>query len=126
MDPIHYAVVKDGKIKVHNLARWTSCLSKLDGDVEIVVRKSRKIRSNQQNKLYWQYLNIISSDTGHMPEELHEYFKMKFNSAYIKFGQDEMKIGISTTNLDTKEFTDYLSKIYHLTGVPMPTNVEYE
>jgi hypothetical protein len=72
----------------------------------------RRVRSLSQNKLYYLWLNCISDETGNQVEDMHEFFKDRFIpwSSREVFGV-ELKIHATTTNLDTKEFTDYLEKI---------------
>ena len=73
---------------------------------------SPKGRSNQQNRYYWgAVLKAVSNHTGYSPDELHEFFKLKFNKEHISIGKDEVTIGKSTSSLQTMEFEQYLSKI---------------
>lgn len=69
-------------------------------------------RSNPQNRYYWGHvLPTISEHTGHSCEELHEIFKLKFNSVVAHIGKDEIIVGKSTASLKTMEFEHYLSRI---------------
>lgn len=91
--------------------------------MQVVISKPKDIRSLNQNKLYWKYLEFVEAETGNEQEDLHEYFKRKFlPPRWIKTKWEDLRVPASTTKLDKKEFTDYLSKIERLTGVPVPTN----
>ena len=83
----------------------------LDKGALIELREIKNKRSLSQNALYWLYLTCLEVETGNNREDLHEYFKYKLlNEDIIEiFGE---KIGrLSTTNLDTKQFTTYLTSI---------------
>ena len=65
-------------------------------------------RSNPQNKWYrGVVLEMISEETGHDPDDLHELFKYKFNSSEV-MGK---RVGKTTVNLTVKEFTEYVENI---------------
>lgn len=82
---------------------------------DVTVNIHRQIRSCPQNRLYWLWLNCISNETGNNPSDLHEYFGEKW------LPKIEVQIKgilyfpiirpISTTKLNTAEFTAYLDKI---------------
>jgi len=121
MTPTHAGIVKNGKLELLNRDRFLMWVGGLEGEVEVIVRKPKKDRTSQQNKLYWGYLDIISSDTGNTPDELHEFFKRKFLPPVFKVILGvEVRLPGSTTNLDTKQFGEYLLKIELLTGIPAP------
>ena len=86
-----------------------------DGEYEIVVRKPTKKpdpRSIQQNKYLWGVVyGMVSEETGHSDEEIHEIFKVLFLSKYVEIAGKEMRITRSTTELDTKEFDEYCESI---------------
>jgi len=68
-------------------------------------------RSNDQNALYWKMLEIISSETGHSKDELHEFFKQEFLGDKIEVMDKPFIFSRSTTKLKTDEFTKYLTDI---------------
>lgn len=80
---------------------------------------SGKNRSNQQNSYYWGVIiRELSEHTGYTSDEIHEVLKYKFISYPIVFHHKEIQsrdeeiyVCKSTTELDTKEMEDYLSKI---------------
>lgn len=79
----------------------------------IDIDKKKKLRSNQQNKLYWGLvLQTISLETGHNSEELHFFFKRMFlPRKYIKVGKKRLLAAPTTIKLNTQEFIDYVEKI---------------
>ena len=47
-------------------------------EVEIRIRIRSNNRSNEQNSLYWKWIEILSNDLGYTKTELHELIKYKF------------------------------------------------
>ncbi len=91
--------------------------------LEKVVHK----RSDNQNRLYWAYLGIISHDTGDDVNSLHEYFKRAFlPPQFITARGKEIRIPSSTTDLNKTEFSEYMTRIEVDTGIPVPDFSELE
>ena len=65
-----------------------------------------------QNRLYWLWLACICDETGGDRDEIHLELKRRFLPLKtVKGLLGEVTKPISTTELDTKQFTDYLEKI---------------
>ena len=101
------------------------------GLYSVTVAKYVKRRSMAQHRTMWMWINAMSEDTGHTPDELHEKFKVKFLGVEEKEVEGEiLRYPISTTTLDTKQFTEYLEKI-ELVAVdlgiilPYPDDIKY-
>ena len=82
------------------------------GDYLITIKKNRPIRSMSANKYYHVILNLIGIHTGHTHEQLHDICKKKFNYEVINLPKSGSEIhGMSTANLDTKEFAAYVNRV---------------
>ena len=79
--------------------------------VEIKVK--RKQRSMDQNRLYWMWLKCIMNETGEHKDRLHEFFKQHFLGVDERWVFDRWQVAVprSTTELDTKQMTDYLDRV---------------
>ena len=87
--------------------------------LEIHTRKPK--RTEQQNKYWWVYITLIGGETGHTPEEIHEWAKRMFlPPRYVKIMKTEMKLPASTPLLSKSEMSDYLDRISAATNVPLP------
>lgn len=77
------------------------------------IKKKRKIRSINQNSLYWLWLKCIWDETGNHKDTLHDYFAKKYlgQEQIMIFGKYPVSVNKTTTALDTKQFTDYLERI---------------
>ena len=122
----------------------------------VTIKPETKDRSKDQNRLYWLQLHFVEKQTGQDADSLHEIVKGKFVTKILmrdREGFAEMveairhlkAIGskeyesiaagvyklISTTILDTKQFTDYLRLVeaYMLSElgimVPVPDDLKY-
>lgn len=84
----------------------------LGGQHEIIVRKFVKKRSDDQNRLYFKLLELISKETGHDKDSLHEYFKKRYGIWDVEkiFGE-EIPVPLSTTKYGTKKFSEYMTQV---------------
>lgn len=83
-------------------------------------------RTENQNRYLWAYYTHIALETGHEPEEIHEWAKTKCLSSTIKevFG-DKVRMKKSTTDLSVSDFIEYVMKIEVETGIVMPPLINY-
>ncbi|MDR1897996.1 MAG: recombination protein NinB [Prevotellaceae bacterium] len=95
-------------------------VTKLPDDKQYIVKvkrkRKRKLRTIDQNRLYWACLSCIMHETGNDKDVLHEFFKQKFlgtQSRTFRLMDCEYSVAIpaSTTKLNTKEMTFYLERI---------------
>lgn len=93
----------------------------------VTIKEYKKNRSTSQNAVYWMWLEVISKDTGFTKDELHDRFRLQLFSEIddidptvertVKYKidgkiQDVTLTEItSSTELNTKQFTEYLQKI---------------
>jgi len=84
--------------------------------VDIVIKKHRKDRTNEQNSYYWSVVvPILADHFGHdNVEDMHEDLKLEFNPVESKI-EPGKKIGGTTTKMSTEEFmaseTSYVERI---------------
>lgn len=67
-----------------------------------------------QNGYYWAVvLPVISNETGHTSDDLHEIYKSKFSPKRVVRDIDgrEHVVPMSTSAMSTNEFTEYLDRI---------------
>lgn len=116
--PKFYAQIENGVLTHLDREAFTNYLKTLNGLVKIEVKPHKKIRSLNQNAYYHGVvLQIISEDTGHTPEELHDVFRKMFLSHTTKkvFGLTLDHLA-TTTDLTTVEFMNYIDRITALVG----------
>ncbi len=79
------------------------------------------VRTRSQHNYYWVYLGVISQETGHTPEELHQWAKTKFlPHRFATVMGEKVELEPTTKTLSKLEFGEYLERICAETGVPLP------
>lgn len=104
----------EGRLQMHDLAGFRRAMQRFGRGLEVTVRveEFRSRRSSQANRYYFgAVLREISEHTGYEVDELHEYFKKKFNPVTFSMGSDEEVIGGSTRKLNTNQFYEYVERI---------------
>jgi len=74
--------------------------------------EKENLRTEQQNKYYHMLLDIICDHTGDVHLELHERFKFMFLGRPYVYQDKEYIVVKSTTELNSKNFGEYLEKIF--------------
>jgi hypothetical protein len=130
LTPIHSARVKGNQIIWHDVHKLNTWLLGVQGDVEVVIKKPRRTRSNNQNGYYWAVIITgLAGWLGWEKEELHEALKARF----LREPQDDHRLPDkikSTTELNTMEFETYLEEIRQWALneldylIPLPNEVE--
>lgn len=78
--------------------------------VELVLRKHRRQRSNQQNKYYWSVVvEMVAEHCGYEPEEAHE--ALAWHLLAIPPEDGKLPRRQRTPKLDTAEFGDYVERV---------------
>ena len=102
----------------------------LDGSTEAIVRDARKNRSYRQNRTYFMWVGIIAKVYGNTTDEQHEIFKRRYlvpilqetSPEFFRLSKiiddhgdeshrKELARRISTTRLDTKQFSRLLDEV---------------
>lgn len=87
---------------------------------KVSISKKEEKRTLPQNRLYRLWLNCISFESGNDVDDLHEYFKMRFLGVHsrIIYGE-EISRTVSTTELNTEQFTAYLDKVQKWSSIEL-------
>lgn len=109
MIPVHRGKIERGKMVLFNHQKYLVQISKLEGkEIDLTVKEHKGQRSMNQNSYYWGVvISILGDFCGYDPEEMHEALKFKF----LRKGKEGLETVTSTTDLNTKEFEEYLEKI---------------
>ena len=102
-----------GQLQMDDLPGFRRAMQRFGRGLQVTVRveeyKSR--RSSQANRYYWTVVGLISDHTGYEKDELHDYFKKRFNPTTVALGEDAEVIGGSTRKLNTAQFYEYVERI---------------
>ena len=120
-----FGTVKNGKLILNNERRFNDNLNIFEGEeIEIRIKVRTNNRSNEQNSLYWKWINIMSEETGFTKEEMHELVKYKFlkRTSINNNGVEEVKLK-STTSLTVKEFTKLMDDVLYWSNNTLNINL---
>jgi len=113
-----YGVVEAPKLIWDNPLAVVTYLTFYDKKkVKVTIEDSeKKERSLNQNNYYWGVVvNTIANELGYLDKEMHELLKAEFlfemREVKTKKGIKLVKKYKSTTEITTKQYEDYLSKI---------------
>src|SRR3990172_884104 len=131
MTPIFAATVTEGgRLAIERPSAFRAHLARLKGKrVEVVVRRYREQRTNQQSRYYWGVIvPLIAEDLGYDKQDCHEVLAMHFlriEDCPIT-GAPRRK---RTPDTDTAEFAAYIDACIRLAAehgiiVPSPNEVE--
>lgn len=133
MELTYYSDVKEGKLQNNVRQKIAQELPHFNGKrVEIIIRKLTKKRSQQQNKLWWVYVDIIRKELGYDKDEMHEILKMQVNpleKVNEKTGL-VMTYGGSTKDLKVSEFMELIERLVRWSAenldivLPMPNEMQ--
>jgi len=104
-----------------------------DKKFTVEIKQKREIRSLSQNALYWLWLTCIMAETGNDKDFLHEYFGKKYLPKESRIiCREKVEITVSTTGLDTLQFTHYLNRVQQFANVefgiilPNPNDLHFK
>ena len=120
-----FGTVKNGKLILNNERRFNDNLNIFEGEeIEIKIKVRTNNRSNEQNSLYWKWINIMSEETGFTIEDMHELVKYKFlkRTSINNNGVEEVKLK-STTTLSVKEFTKLMDDVLYWSNNTLNINL---
>lgn len=73
----------------------------------------RKIRSLEQNALYWSLIGRICDATGHSKDTLHHYFKRQaFGVRVEQVGQDMVEVVVSSARVSKGDFSELIEHVH--------------
>ena len=108
----HYGKINKLKIDFLDEERFVEDLVKLEGkDIIFTILENKDYRTNSQNKLWWKYMQILSTDLGFTKDEMHDLCKLKFLKRE-RF-EDGIKVEYlkSTAQLTKKEFNKLVDEV---------------
>jgi len=106
LTPVFKAAIQKGKVLFRDVDKFNLYVLRFEGkEIDIIVRKRKKSRTNPQNAWYWACVVAIPAEHfGYSSDEMHEAYKFMF----LKRDEAGKPLTVrSTTTLSTKEFSEY-------------------
>lgn len=117
------------KLELASQVYFQHCVNKFKEGEKITLQLTNKklLRTRSQNRFWWSYLTIASVETGHTPEELHEWAKTAcMPTKIVKIMGDPVRMKKSTTELTVNEFSELIEKFAQKTGIAPPPVENYD
>ena len=75
-----FVKIKKGKIVFDNYAKFKNEVGEFHDGARVVIQinEAQDVRSNQQNKLWWSWVGILSDELGFNKSEMNDILKYKF------------------------------------------------
>ena len=111
----HFGKNQKGKIIFDNKAECINSIGKMEDGVRVVIeiREAENVRTNQQNKLWWSWMNIIADELGYSKQEIHDILKYKFLLREEMIDGEIHQSLKSTTTLTKKEFNKLTEDVFY-------------
>ena len=110
-----FGKILKGKIVFDDKAKLIDSVAKMEDGLRVVVeiREAKDIRTNNQNRLWWKWMEIISNETGNEKSYIHDLLKYKFLMREEVIDGDIHQSLKSTTTLTKKEFTKLTQDVFY-------------
>ena len=85
--------------------------------IEVVIKPYKRNRSQEQNRLYWKWVDIIGKELGYEKDEMHDILVFKFLGMVEKeIDGKKFEQLAETKKLKVGEMSDYLNSIERWVG----------
>ena len=85
--------------------------------IEVVIKPYKRNRSQEQNRLYWKWVDIIGKELGYEKDEMHDILVFKFLGMVDKeIDGKKFEQLAETKKLKVGEMSDYLNSIERWVG----------
>lgn len=128
LSPVFFGCVSKGEVYLDEERRYDLLLRQLEGcDIELLLRKRRRIRSGPQNRyLHGVVIPILAEHIGYDLEEMKEALKWRFLQVHQNGKLPTVR---STARLDTAEMTEFIEQTRRLAAemgcyIPDPGEIE--
>jgi hypothetical protein len=103
-------IVRDERVRANLMAAVAEL--RTAEPMEVTVKPYRKSRSLEQNNLLWQIYTIVAAETGHSPEDIHDWCRQQFLPAkFVEIDGQAHEVRRSTASLKVDEMTEYLNRV---------------
>jgi len=124
----YYGRVKNGAVLISKRKDFDEAVKRFEGrEIEIIVQKKRYVRSIQQNRLWWLYMDILHKELGYSKEEMHQLATFKFlkRERVVEKTGEIIEYIESTTRLTRTQFADVIDNLVQWAAemdivLPMP------
>lgn len=108
-----FGTTQQGNLQIKDREAFKTYLTTIQGDIELVVGKRKRGRSDAQNRYLWGVVyKLICQETGYRDEEIHELMLEKFAPRrFMELGGKSEKVVKRSSKMDKIEFSEYVESI---------------
>lgn len=109
-----FGKIKKGKIVFDNKTKFLSDVSEFHEGARIVIQvnEAQDVRSNQQNRLWWAWMQYIGDELGYNSTEINDILKYKFLMMDETIEGETHQVIKSTSTLTKEEFNKLTKDVY--------------
>ncbi len=109
-----FGKIAKGKIVFDNYTTFIDDVKKFHEGARVVIQvnEAQDVRSNQQNRLWWKWIHILSAELGYDSAEIHETIKYKFLLHEETIDGETHQVLKSTSTLTKKEFNKLTQDVF--------------
>lgn len=102
-------IFRNEETKERAIARIKAIRPDQENPLAIWIGPYKKIRSLEQNALYWRLIGLVASATGHNRETLHIYFKRQaFGVRVEQIGNEMVEVTPSSAKASKGDFSELI------------------
>ena len=109
-----FGKIVKGKIVFNNKAKFLNDVPEFHEGTIVVIRinEAKDVRTNQQNKLWWAWMQIIGDTIGYSKNETHDIMKYKFLLREEVIEGESRQYIKSTTTLSKEDFNKIAQDVF--------------
>jgi hypothetical protein len=105
-------ILRTEEIKAHAIKRIQAIKADQENPLAIWIGPYKKIRSLEQNALYWKLVGLVVSATGHSKHTLHSFFKREaFGVLVESVGGKEIEVVPSSSRVSRGDFSELIEHV---------------
>ena len=106
-------IFRDEQTKERAIARIKAIKPDQENPMAIWIGPYKKIRSLEQNALYWKLIGMVSDATGHSRDTLHFFFKRQaFGIRTEVVGNESIEIVPSSAGVSRGDFSELIEHVH--------------
>ena len=110
-----FGKIKKGKLVFDDKAKFINDINKFHDGARVVIQinEAQDVRTNQQNRLWWKWIQILSDELGYTTAEMNDTLKYKFLLYEESINGENHQVLKSTSTLTKTEFSKLVNDVYY-------------
>lgn len=105
-------ILRTEEIKQHAIKRIQAIKPDQENPLALWIGPYKKIRSLEQNALYWKLIGMVAGATGHSRDTLHTFFKREAFGVRVEWiGEKEVEVIPSSARVSRGDFSELIEYV---------------